>query len=183
MPTRHQPLVLAVVAALLQPAAAQRLLHWVIRVSSLEDTVGFATEVLGMKVLRHEENAEPCPLTCNGVFDTPWSKTMVGYGPEDGSYALELTFVGGPEEGPDAAHIFVTERTQLEAKLVTLRDHMARDGHVWVSWPKQAAKLPTDITEDTIREVALPLGLVDTKVCAVDEVWSGLKLVIRKELR
>ncbi|MEH6685202.1 MAG: DUF3052 family protein [Qipengyuania sp.] len=100
-----------------------------------------------------------------------------------GEYALELTFVGGPEEGPDAAHIFVTERAQLEAKLVTLRDHMARDGHVWVSWPKQAAKLPTDITEDTIREVALPLGLVDTKVCAVDEVWSGLKLVIRKELR
>jgi hypothetical protein len=100
-----------------------------------------------------------------------------------GEYALELTFVGGPEEGPDAAHIFVTERAQLEAKLVTLRDHMARDGHVWVSWPKQAAKLPTDITEDTIREVALPLGLVDTKVCAVDETWSGLKLVIRKELR
>ena len=60
---------------------------------------------------------------------------------------------------------------------------MARAAHVWVGWPRQAAKLPTDIAEDTIREVALPLGLVDTKVCAVDETWSGLKLVIRKELR
>ena len=60
---------------------------------------------------------------------------------------------------------------------------MALDGQVWVSWPKQAAGLPTDLTEDTIREVALPMGFVDTKVCAVDAVWSGLKLVIRKDLR
>jgi hypothetical protein len=102
---------------------------------------------------------------------------------EIGEYALELIFVAGPEERPDAAHIFVTERSAMEAKLATLRDTMARDGHIWVSWPKKAAKVPTDITEDTIREVCLPLGLVDTKVCAVDEVWSGLKLVIRKELR
>ena len=60
---------------------------------------------------------------------------------------------------------------------------MAPDGHVWVSWPKQASGVPSEISEDTIREIAPPLGLVDTKVCAVDEVWSGLKLVIRKELR
>lgn len=98
-------------------------------------------------------------------------------------YALELTFVGGPEDGPDAAHIFVTERADLEAKLAMLCETIARDGHIWVSWPKKAAKVPTDITEDTIREVCLPMGLVDTKVCAVDDVWSGLKLVIRKELR
>ena len=58
-----------------------------------------------------------------------------------------------------------------------------RDGFIWVSWPKQASKVPTDITEDVIRAVALPLGLVDVKVCAVDATWSGLKLVIRKELR
>jgi catechol 2,3-dioxygenase-like lactoylglutathione lyase family enzyme len=77
---------------LLDACSAQRVLHWVIRVSSLEDTVGFTTDVLGMKVLRHEENAEPCPLTCNGIYDTPWSKTMVGYGPEDEHYALELTY-------------------------------------------------------------------------------------------
>ena len=62
------------------------------------NTTTFATEVLGMKVLRHEENAEPCPLTCNGVYDTPWSKTMVGYGPEDESYALELTYNYGIDD-------------------------------------------------------------------------------------
>jgi hypothetical protein len=98
-------------------------------------------------------------------------------------YALELTFVGGPEDNPDAVHIFVTERANLESKLATLRHAIASDGHVWVSWPKKASKVPTDITEDTIRELCLPLGFVDTKVCAIDAVWSGLKLVIRKELR
>lgn len=98
-------------------------------------------------------------------------------------YALELTFVGNPAEGVDAAHIFVAERSELETKLIALRNQIAGDGQVWVSWPKKAAKVPTDITEDTIREVALPLGFVDTKVCAIDETWSGLKLVIRKELR
>ena len=98
-------------------------------------------------------------------------------------YALELTFVGDPAEGVDAAHVFVTERAELERLLAALRNQIAPDGQVWVSWPKKASKLPTDITEDTIREVCLPLDLVDTKVCAVDGVWSGLKLVIRKELR
>jgi hypothetical protein len=98
-------------------------------------------------------------------------------------YALELTFVAGPEDNPDASHIFVTERGPLEEKLAALRDTMAKDGHVWVSWPKKASGVPSELTEDTIREVALPMGLVDTKICAVDETWSGLKLVIRKELR
>ncbi len=64
-----------------------------------------------------------------------------------------------------------------------MRNQIAADGHIWVSWPKKASEVPTDVTEDTIREVALPIGLVDTKVCAVDETWSGLKLVIRKDLR
>jgi len=98
-------------------------------------------------------------------------------------YALELRFVADPAEGIDAAHLFVTERTVLAARLAVLRDQIAVDGQIWISWPKQAAKVPTDITEDTIRELALPLGLVDTKVCAVDPAWSGLKLVIRKDLR
>ncbi|MBY6217465.1 DUF3052 family protein [Qipengyuania aquimaris] len=98
-------------------------------------------------------------------------------------YALELTFVAGPEDNPGASHIFVTERAPLEEKLAALRDTMATDGHVWVSWPKKASGVPSEITEDTIREVALPMGLVDTKVCAVNETWWGLKLVIRKELR
>ena len=98
-------------------------------------------------------------------------------------YALELTFVGYPGEGIDAAHVFVTERAELETLLAALRHQISPDGQILVSWPKQASKVATDITEDAIREVALPLGLVDTKVCAVDETWSGLKLVIRKELR
>ena len=98
-------------------------------------------------------------------------------------YALELTFVADPAEGVDAAHIFVTERAELERLLTLLRDQIASDGHVWVSWRKQAAKVPTEIAEDTIREIALPIGFVDTKVCAVDDTWSGLKLVIRKDLR
>jgi hypothetical protein len=98
-------------------------------------------------------------------------------------YALELTFVADPAEGVDAAHVFVTERTELKPLLSSLRNQIASDGQVWVSWPKKATKVATDITEDTIREVALPMGFVDTKVCAIDETWSGLKLVIRKDLR
>ena len=98
-------------------------------------------------------------------------------------YALELFFVADPAEGIDAAHIFVTTRAALEAQLIALRHQISPEGQIWVSWPKKAAKVETDITEDAIREIGLPLGLVDTKVCAIDEVWSGLKLVIRKELR
>ena len=98
-------------------------------------------------------------------------------------YALELTFVSDPADGVDAAHVFTTRRIELEALLSQLRNQIAPDGQIWVSWPKKASKVETDITEDTIREVCLPMGLVDTKVCAVDETWSGLKLVIRKELR
>ena len=113
-----------------------------------------------------------------------WFDAMPGnVSDEIDEYALELTIVADPAEGVDAAHIFVTERSDLETKLAALRDQIASDGQVWVSWPKKASKVPTDITEDTIREVALPLGFVDTKVCAIDETWSGLKLVIRKELR
>jgi hypothetical protein len=87
------------------------------------------------------------------------------------------------EERIDAVHIFVTRRTELEDALGRLLPRLARDGFLWVSWPKKASKVPTEITEDTIRDVALRLGLVDVKVCAIDETWSGLKLVIRRELR
>jgi hypothetical protein len=82
-----------------------------------------------------------------------------------------------------AGHVFVTRRAGLEEAIGRLLPRLARDGFLWVSWPKKASKVPTDITEDAIRDVALPLGLVDVKVCAVDDIWSGLKLVIRKELR
>ena len=83
----------------------------------------------------------------------------------------------------DLVHLFATRRAQLVHALADYRLRLAPDAVVWVSWPKKSSKVPTDITEDTIREVALPLGFVDIKVCAVDEVWSGLKLVVRKELR
>ena len=85
--------------------------------------------------------------------------------------------------GADLVHLFVTLRVELESHLTQMRPKLKPDGVIWVSWPKKASKAPTDITEDTIRAVALPMGLVDIKVCAVDEKWSGLKLVIRKELR
>ena len=83
----------------------------------------------------------------------------------------------------DCIHVFATERAALAAALVAGRHQIAQDGMIWVSWPKKASKRPTTITEDTIRALCLPLGLVDVKVCAVDQVWSGLKLVIRKEWR
>lgn len=86
-------------------------------------------------------------------------------------------------DGADFIHVFSTSRAELMTHLRRARDVMARDGMVWASWPKKAARVPTDVTEDTIREDALPLGLVDVKVCAVDDTWSGLKLVIRKTLR
>ena len=84
---------------------------------------------------------------------------------------------------PGLVHVFATSRAELKKNLDGLRNSIARDGVVWVSWPKKTAKVPTDITEDVIREVALPMGFVDVKVCAVDDTWSGLKLVIRRELR
>lgn len=83
----------------------------------------------------------------------------------------------------DLVHLFVTEREALETALRKLRTAIRADAMVWVSWPKKTAKVPTTVTEDVIRAVALPMGFVDVKVCAVSEVWSGLKLVIRKELR
>ena len=83
----------------------------------------------------------------------------------------------------EAVHIFTTESAFLDATLSNLRNELKQDGFVWVSWPKKASKVPTDITEDIIREISLPLGFVDIKVCAVSDVWSGLKLVIRKSER
>ncbi|HKQ97865.1 MAG TPA: DUF3052 family protein [Candidatus Polarisedimenticolia bacterium] len=86
-------------------------------------------------------------------------------------------------EAVDLVHLFATRRAALAKALVTLRRGVRNDAMVWVSWPKRASNVPTDITEDTIRDEALPLGFVDVKVCAVSDVWSGLKLVVRKELR
>ncbi len=80
-------------------------------------------------------------------------------------------------------HLFVKQRADLAKQLIALRTKLDDAGMLWISWPKKAAKVETDITEDTIREVALPLGFVDVKVCAVDETWSGLKLMVRRENR
>ncbi len=80
-------------------------------------------------------------------------------------------------------HLFVTKFSALENRLRSLRKNIAPACTVWVSWPKKSSGIATDVTEDRVRDAALPLGFVDVKVCAVDEVWSGLKLVIRKELR
>lgn len=97
---------------------------------------------------------------------------------------------GGPEahwgevsDGVEFVHFFTASRAELEKKLEECLSKMARDGMIWVNWPKKSSGFPSEISEDTIREVALPLGLVDVKVCAVDKTWSGLKLVIRKALR
>jgi hypothetical protein len=83
----------------------------------------------------------------------------------------------------DIVHLFSTSKAKLASALKRSLQNLRSDAALWVSWPKKASKVPTDITEDTIRELAFPLGLVDIKVCAVDEVWSGLKLVIREENR
>jgi hypothetical protein len=83
----------------------------------------------------------------------------------------------------DVVVTFHTERADLERRVPKLLDVLDVDGGLWVAWPKKAAKVATDITEDTVREVFLPLGLVDNKVCAISEVWSGLRVVWRKERR
>jgi hypothetical protein len=92
--------------------------------------------------------------------------------------------VGLPAAGPlDVIVTFVRWREELEAQLPGLRERMAPACGLWIAWPKRAAGVPTDMTEHVVREVALPTGLVDNKVCAIDEVWTGMRLVIRRELR
>lgn len=98
------------------------------------------------------------------------------------SVAAEIDDGAPPPDGTppwDMVQLFCDRRAELEALLVRLRGELSPKGMIWASWPKKASKVPTDITEDTIRAIALPLGFVDVKVCAVDAVWSGLKLVIR----
>jgi hypothetical protein len=83
----------------------------------------------------------------------------------------------------DVIVAFFTERTKLASQLASMRRRMTQAGGLWIAWPKRASKVPTDITEDVVRDVALPTGLVDNKVCAIDMTWSGLRLVIRREHR
>lgn len=95
----------------------------------------------------------------------------------------DSAIVSARARSADLAHIFTHKRVQLAQKLPALKKAIAPDGMIWVSWPKKSSGVPTDITEDVVRELAFPLDLVDVKVCAVTEVWSGLKLVIRREAR
>lgn len=112
-----------------------------------------------------------------------WEEMPSSVRAEIEEHGYELAHLVWPEPPIDAGHIFVSRRDELEAALRHLRPLLAPDGFLWVSWPKQASGAPTEITEDVIRALALPLGFVDVKVCAVDATWSGLKLMIRKELR
>ena len=146
---------------------------------------------------------EDRPLTTTGYSGTPLPQKL---GLKDGQRVL---FLGLPDEldelatardfrevvragwddwregapGWDFVHGFTASRGVLEDNARPLMEAITRDGIIWISWPKKASKVPTDITEDVIREVVLPIGLVDIKVAAVSEIWSGLKLMIRKELR
>jgi hypothetical protein len=94
-----------------------------------------------------------------------------------------VNFATRPTGSTKLVHLFARRRTELANQLSILRRKIAEDAAVWVSWPKRASGVATDISEDVIRSIALPLGFVDVKVCAVDETWSGLKLMIRREQR
>ena len=116
------------------------------------------------------------------------SRVVATHAPEDYARLLEpippgVVFESTVSQTTDVVHVFALHKSGLKRELKALRNSIKSNGVVWVSWPKKASKVPTDITEDTIRELALPLGFVDVKVCAVSGIWSGLKLVIRKELR
>ena len=94
-----------------------------------------------------------------------------------------VRFSSSVDETVDIVHVFSVKRASLSRALASYRKKLDASAAVWVSWPKKSARVPTDITEDVVRELALPLGFVDIKVCAIDDVWSGLKLVVRKEVR
>src|SRR5438132_9550858 len=102
---------------------------------------------------------------------------MAGYSPTPLLQKL------GVKPGSDVIVFFTTERAELERRIDDLGKAIFPSGSLWVGWPKKASKVPTDITEDVIRDVVLPLGLVDVKVCAIDDIWSGLKIMWRKERR
>lgn len=115
-------------------------------------------------------------------------RVMVRNPPEGYRELLEglpdgVTMEENPLSQMEMVHFFTRRREELVAALPDLLSHIHQDGAIWVSWPKRAAGVLTDVTEDVVRAVALPLGLVDVKVCAVDDTWSGLKLVIRRENR
>ena len=115
-------------------------------------------------------------------------RVMVVHPPAEYTALLEplpdgIRFETRLTKATDIVHLFSRERAELGRLLKAYRKNLKPTGVVWVSWPKKSAKVPTDVVEDTIRELALPLGFVDVKVCAVSTLWSALKLVVRRELR
>jgi hypothetical protein len=118
----------------------------------------------------------------------PGFRIFVDNAPENYLQLLEplpddVAFLDKIESNVNMVHVFTDDAKVLEKKLKTYLKKIKRDGTIWVSWPKKASKVPTDITEDVVRKLALATILVDVKVCAVDDVWSGLKLVIRVQER
>jgi hypothetical protein len=118
------------------------------------------------------------PGACVSVIDAP-----PGYRALLEPLPPDLKLNQRPGQSTDLVHLFAVDHATLAAALAGLRQKLRTDAPIWVSWPKKSSKVPTTITEDVVREIALPLGFVDVKVCAVNETWSGLKLVVRKELR
>jgi len=100
-----------------------------------------------------------------------------------GKLPIDVTFTNRIGANGNFVHLFTKNRSELAKQLKELRKQIAENGVVWISWPKKSSRVTTDITEDVIRDAALPIGFVDIKVCAVDETWSGLKLMIRRENR
>jgi hypothetical protein len=112
------------------------------------------------------------------VVDAP-----MDYGALIAPMGRKVAFATRLSKDVELLHAFVTTRNRLEDVLDRARAGLGSDAIVWVSWPKKAGSLTSEVTEDTVRDMALPLGFVDVKVCAVDDTWSGLKLVVRKTLR
>jgi hypothetical protein len=106
-----------------------------------------------------------------------------GYETIVGELPAQTNVVGRLNGALDLIHIFASDRKALADKLAVYRDAIKPDGMIWISWPKKASGVPTDYADNVVRDVALPLGLVDVKVCAIDTTWSGLKFVTRRELR
>ena len=118
----------------------------------------------------------------------PGNKVLISGAPAGFLKSLEplppdVTIAGRLSASVDFAHVFTSDRAALRKTLAACRATLKPTAVVWASWPKKASGVPTDVTEDVVRHVALPMGFVDVKVCAIDNVWSGLKLVVRKELR
>ena len=115
----------------------------------------------------------------------PGLRVRLSRAPDDyfslcGFDAAQVAAAARKTGGSDFTHVFATQRAELERDLPGLIESLADKGVLWISWPKKSARVATDITEDTLREIVLPLGLVDIKVCAVDAIWSALKFVRRR---